>query len=551
MIEPVEPVEDRWGPWRARLVAGALGLVFAIIVGRAAQVALGSDEGDTHKHARAEPARRADIVDRHGDLLATTLPGYSLAANPSAIWDAKDVATRLAAVLPDLDVADLTKRLSDRDRQFTWVQRGLTPKQRKQVFDLGLEGLRFQEERIRIYPGGHLAGHLLGFANIDGQGIDGVERVFNDRLAKGGEPLKLTIDSGVQFALEAELDRASETFTMEGAAGIVVDASNGAVRAIASWPPIDPNHPTERSEKAKPNRAMNSVFELGSIYKPLTVAAALDAGQLTPTDTFDVSSPIKIGAATIHDEHVFDHAKAVTPTDIIAYSSNVGAVQIGQRLGPQRLKAFLDQVGLLGRPSYEGPQSAAPLTPAEWDPLTSATVSFGHGIAVTPLSFAMSYVPFANGGNYLQPLFLEPAEGAEIKRKQVVTPQTVREVIAMMRQTVLVGTGKLADAPGYEVAGKTGTAEKPGPDGYDPNANITSFAAVFPASRPQFVVLVVLDNAQPKVGDQRTAAYTSASIVGRLVARAAPLLDVHPVLARPADAAVAPELRAASESRSL
>jgi cell division protein FtsI (penicillin-binding protein 3) len=293
------------------------------------------------------------------------------------------------------------------------------------------------------------------------------------------------------------------------------------------------------------------VFELGSIYRPLTVAAAMDAGVLTPADTFDVSSPIKVGGATIHDEHVFDHARAVTPTDIIAYSSNVGAVQIGQRLGPVRLKTFLGSVGLLGRPSYEGPPSAAPLTPAEWDPLTSATVSFGHGIAVTPLSFAMSYVPFANGGDYLQPLFLEPAEGAEIKRKRVITPETVRSVVAMMRQTVLVGTGKLADAPGYEVAGKTGTAEKPGPDGYDPNANVTSFAAVFPASRPQFVVLIVLDNAQPKVGDQRTAAYTSASIAGRVIARAAPLLDVHPVLAKPAETLAAPELRAASESRSL
>ncbi len=551
MIEPLEPVEDRWGPWRARLVAGALGLVFTVIVGRSAQVALAGDAGGAHQGVRAEATRRADIVDRRGDLLATTLPGFSLSANPGAIWDARDVATRLAGALPGLNVEDLTKRLSDRDKQFVWVQRGLTPNQRKQVFALGLEGLRFQEERIRVYPGGHLAGHLLGFANLDGRGVDGIEHVFDTQLAKGGDPLKLTIDAGVQYALEAELDHAAEDFTMKGAAGVVIDASTGAVRAIASWPTIDPNHPAERSEEAKPNRAMNSVFELGSIYKPLTVAAALESGLLSPADVFDVSGPIKVGAAVIHDEHVFDHARAVTASDIIAYSSNVGAVQIGQRLGPARLKAFLEKLGLLGRLSYEGPASAAPLTPAEWDPLTSATVSFGHGIAVTPLSFVMSYVPFANGGDYLQPVFVEPSEGAAIKRKRVMSSETVRTVIDMMRQTVLVGTGKLADAAGYEVAGKTGTAEKPGPDGYDPNANITSFAAVFPASRPQFVVLVVLDEAQPRVGDQRTAAYTSASIAGRVIARAAPLLDVHPVLAKPAATSGAPELRAASESRSL
>ncbi len=421
------------------------------------------------------------------------------------------------------------------------------------MFKLGLEGLHFQEEQIRVYPAGHLAGHLLGFANVDGKGIDGVERVFNDQLAKGGEPLKLTIDSGVQFALESELERATEDFTFKGAAGIVVDASTGAVRAIASWPYIDPNHPGDRTDKAATDRATNSVFELGSIYKPLTVAAAIEAGDLTPQDAFDVTNPIKVGAALIHDEHPFDHSNAFTATDIIAYSSNVGAVQIGQRLGPMKLKAFLDSVGLLDRPSFDGPSSAAPLTPAAWDPLTAATVSFGHGIAVSPLSFAMSYVPFANGGEYLQPAFIEPVDPAKIKRRRVMSPETARTVLDMMRQTVLVGTGKNAAAPGYEVAGKTGTAEKPGPDGYDPDANVTSFAAVFPASRPQYVVLVVLDDAQPKTGDRRTAAYTSASIVGRFIARAAPLLDVHPVLQELAEAPVEPtdqpDLRGASELR--
>jgi cell division protein FtsI (penicillin-binding protein 3) len=541
---------DRWGPWRARLVAGALGLVFAAIVGRSAQVALnGPEAGEMAAAAVAAQAVRADIVDRKGELLATSLPAWSLAADPRAIWDAREVAEGVAGVLPGINVEDLTKRLSDRERHFVYIQRGLTPRQKQAVFALGLEGLRFENEVRRVYPRGQLAGHLLGFTNIDGKGVEGVENAFDARLAAGGTPLRLTIDAGAQFALEAELEQAVVDFTMKGGAGMIIDASNGAVRAVASWPAIDPNRPGDRAEEAKPNRAMGAVFELGSIYKPLTVAAALEAGELKLDDTFDVSTPIKVGAATVRDQHPLPHPTAVTATDILAHSSNIGAVQIAQRVGARRQRDFLASVGLLKKPSYEGPGSAAPLTPKEWDALTSATVSYGHGLAVAPLAFAMSFTPFANGGEYVPPLFIEPVDPAKVERKRVMAAPTARVVLEMMRQTVLVGSGKNADAAGYEVAGKTGTAEKPGPNGYDTTRNITSFAAVFPASRPQFVVLIVLDEAQPRTGDARTASYTAASIAGRVIARAAPMLDVEPVFEHPVDAP--PELRSVSESRSL
>jgi len=543
------PSGDRWGPWRARLVAGTLALVFAVIVGRSAQISFSGPGGNAAAGPAPEAARRADIVDRNGDLLATSLAAWSLSADPGAIWDAEEVARSLAGVLPELDVPELTAKLSARDRRFVWIVRGITPRQKQAVFALGLEGLRFEEDMRRVYPGGRLAGHLLGFTDIDGKGVEGVENAFDDRLSKGGAPFRLTLDAGAQFALEAELDHAFETFTMKGGAGVIVDASNGAIRAIASWPAIDPNRPGDRTDAAKPNRAMNSLFELGSIYKPLIVAAALEAGELGPDDIFDVSTPIRIGSATVRDSHPLDHPGAVTATDILAYSSNIGAVQIAQRVGPGRQKAFLSDLGLLTRPDFEGPGSAAPLTPAEWDKLTAATVSYGHGISVTPLAFAMSFVPFANGGYRLQPLLLEPGDDAGVKRKQVMTAATAEAVVSMLRQTVLTGTGANAEARGYEVAGKTGTAEKPGPDGYDPDRNITSFAAVFPASRPQFVFLVVLDEAVPRTGDARTAAYTAASIAGRVIARAAPMLDVEPVFDAPASGQAGP--RVASDSRTL
>ncbi|MEZ5938886.1 MAG: penicillin-binding protein 2 [Hyphomonadaceae bacterium] len=525
------PTGDRLGPARARIVAGALALAFILIVAKAASIALAGGDKVASAGEAVQSVRRADIVDRNGDLLATALTAWSLSADPRAIWDAREVAEALGGVLPEVDVEALTTRLSDRDRRFVWVQRGLTPRQKEAVLDLGLEGLRFEEERRRVYPAGRLAGHLLGFVNIDGKGLEGVEYAFEDRLKTGGEPLKLTIDAGVQFALEAELERAAGEFDMLGAAGVVVDARTGAVRAIASWPFIDPNKPTGATETERVNRAMKSVFELGSVYKPLTVAAALEDGKLSLDETFDVSKPLPVGNAFVRDLHPIENAEAATPADILAHSSNVGAAMIGARLGADGERAFLEAVGLTARPAFEGPSASAPLLPAKWTDLTVATVSYGHGIAVTPLAFAMSYVPFANGGDYLPPAILEPVETSRIERRRVMSRETASAMISLLRGVVTRGTGTNADAPGYEVAGKTGTAEKPGPDGYDANRNVTSFAAIFPASRPEFVVLIVLDEAQPKSGDPRTAAYTSAAIAGRFITRAAPLLDVKPVLA--------------------
>jgi cell division protein FtsI (penicillin-binding protein 3) len=412
-----------------------------------------------------------------------------------------------------------------------WVQRGLSAKDKQAVFDLGLEGLRFEEEPQRVYPRGKLAGHFLGYTNIDGKGLEGAELAFDERLKTGGAPLKLTLDASVQFVVEDELDKAFADFDMKGAAGIIVDARTGAVRAMASWPAMDPNRRGDQSKDARTNRALNSRFELGSIYKPLTVAAAMDAGVLNEADRFDVSAPVKIGAVTVKDPHVMPGAKAISVADILGYSSNIGAAQIAQRMGPEKQKLFLTSLHLTGGQSHDGPQFASPLTPENWDNTAMATIAYGHGISVSPLAFAMTYTAFANHGQYVPPVFLEPVDPAGVKREQVMTPATADTVLKMLRHVVTRGTGGNAEAPGYEVAGKTGTAEKPGPDGYDPDRNITSFAAVFPASRPEFVVLIVLDEAQPRTGDQRTAAYTAAAITGRVIRRAAPLLDVRPVLA--------------------
>lgn len=561
----VRQEKNGWGAARARAVAVVLGVMFVFIVGRTTQVAL-SGGGETRATAGVEQTvRRADIIDRNGDLLATSVPAWSLAADPRAVWDGAETAEALATVLPGIDVADLTRRLSDKSRRFEWVQRGLTPRQREAVFELGLEGLRFHEEMRRVYPGGRLAGHLLGFTDVDGKGVEGIEHAFDAKLVEGGEALRLTLDAGVQFALETELDRAAEDFDMIGAAGVVLDARTGAVRALASWPAIDPNAPASRAAEARTNRATSAVFELGSIYKPLTVAMALETGAIDGSETYDVSQPLKVGTATVRDLHLLPHASAVTARDILAYSSNIGTVKIAQRAGVEVQRDFLTRFGLLDRTDAGGFPVAAPLRPARWDEVTAATVSYGHGVAVTPLTFAVAFSAFANGGSWLPPRLVEGAAEPHV----VMSADTAARVTAMMRETVRVGSGRLADVSGYEVAGKTGTAEKPGPNGYDPERNITSFAAVFPASRPQFVVLVVLDEARPKIGDARTASTTATAVAGRLIARAAPMLDVEPVLGASAGPVraedpppagdvegeagneAAPELRTARESRAL
>lgn len=543
---PSAAMEDRWAPMRAYIVAGALALVFGVIGVRAGQVSL-AGVAEASGGDRAEAPRRADIVDRNGDLMATSLTAYSLFADPRAIWDAGDVAAGLATVFPDLDALDLEARLSNRERAFVWIRRGLTPRQRQAVFALGLEGLGFEEESRRVFPGGALAGHVLGHVNVDGRGAGGLELAYEDRLAAGGDPLELTLDLRVQHALEAELQFAADAYAPIGAAGVVVEAATGEIRAVASWPPVDPNRPGASGAEARLNRATGAVYELGSVFKPLTVAAGLDAGALTPSELFDVSTPLQIGAAMIRDDHPIDGA--ATLTDIIAHSSNIGTVKVAERLGERRLKSFYETLGLLSRPDVDLPGAARPLAPAEWDRLANATASFGHGLAVSPLSLAMSYTALANQGEAVAPRFVAPGPYEEVERRRVMAAPTAAFVMHMMRAVVTEGTGTRAEAYGYEIAGKTGTAEKPGPNGYDKDRNICSFAAVFPASRPEYVVLITLDEPKPLPGEGRTAGFNAAPVAGRLIARIAPLLDVEPVLAAPRSQPSG--VRAVSDKRAL
>jgi cell division protein FtsI (penicillin-binding protein 3) len=512
---------------RTRLVGLGLSALFVVLAGKAGYLALSPDRDSGGLSASAGKAVvRADIVDRNGEQLATSVSVYSLVANPKLIWDAREVATRLAGVLPDIDVDAMTTRLSDQSREFVWVQRGLTPRQRQTVFDLGLEGLRFEEEVSRAYPRGTLAGQVLGFVNVDGVGAGGVEYSQNDRLAAGGEALRLTIDNGVQAAVEAELAASAASEGFEGAAVILMEARTGEVRAMASWPPFNPNRAsdTPMDDSSRLNRATGAVYELGSVFKPLTVAAALEAGAIKPTDVFDVHSPIEMRGYTISDLHSIGMRASVTR--IIAESSNIGTVHINQKLGPRRQQAFLQVAGLLDRSPVELSGSAAPILPERMDDLTAATMAYGHGIAVTPMAFLSAFSAFANGGERVTPTLIvdETRKPQAVRLMSAITTDLVN---AMMREAVLTGTGKNAEVAGYRVAGKTGTAEKPVPGGYDDGRNISSFAAIFPYDSPQYAMIVTLDD--PKAGPGGSvASQNAAPTAGRIIERVAPLLGIAP-----------------------
>ena len=516
---------------RSLIVVFAFASLFALIAARGAFVALGDPAASNALAAeRSDAHDRADIHDRNGELLATTVTVYSLFADPRAIWDADDVVSALVTVFPALDTETIKARLENRERAFVWIKRGLTPRQRQAVFDLGVEGLGFRTERQRAYPRGGQAGHFLGHTDVDGRGQMGVELALEDRLRDSDEPVWTSLDSGVQFALETELGRAAEMFDLQGAAGLVLHARTGEIRALASWPQFDPNRPALASDDERLNRVFGGVYELGSVFKPLTIAAALDSGAITLDEYFDVRSELVINGYEITDTH--EAGSRMTAEQVLAESSNIGTVRIAGTLGETGLVEAYDRLGFLDKAPVALPGSAAPILPPSWSELSNATASYGHGIAVSPLAFARGFASLANGGVLPELKFVSGVhghkEGSDQAATAFVSPDTADQLVAMLRKAVTDGTGRRADVPGYRVAGKTGTAEKPIAGGYAEDRNVNSFAALFPSDRPEYVVLIVLDDPRLGGGPGGTAALNAAPVAGRVIERIAPMLGVTP-----------------------
>ncbi len=472
-------------------------------------------------------AERTDIVDRNGVILASSLPTSSLYADPADIIDAVDAADKLAGVLPGLNPTEVLAKLKSKSR-FVWLRRNLTPEQMYEINSLGLPGLSFQNSESRVYPQGRIASHVLGFTDIDGRGIAGLERHFDQLLRRGGGALKLSIDIRIQSIMYRELSAAMREFNAIGAAGVVLDVNTGETLAMVSLPDFDPNAPAKTPGGNVFNRVTNGVYEMGSTFKLFNTAMALDSGIVNLSDGYDTSKPIHAAQFTITDFH--GKKRWLSVPEILVYSSNIGSAKIAMDLGTEIQRSYLGRFGLLKAASIELPEIGSPLPPSRWRDINTMTIAYGHGIAVSPLQVATAVAGVVNGGIFRSATLLKQPPGYKPEGVRVLSNKTSLEMRSLMRMVVLDGTGRKADAVGYRVGGKTGTAEKISAGGYLKKSLISSFVGVFPIDAPRYVVLALLD--EPK-GDKKTFNYATggwvaAPVVRQVVERMGSLLGISP-----------------------
>jgi len=519
----------------------AMAVMFACVAGQLGLLAASARPEMTVSlnEPMARSFARPDILDRGGRLLATDIEMPSLYADPSLVQGIDGVSEGLGSVLTDLDEGELRRALSDRDRRFVWLRRGLSPKLAQHIHDLGLPGLDFRTELRRAYPLERLAGHVLGSVNIDNRGASGIERTIDETVGvepthgaptSAGLPVRLTIDLGVQHAVEDELEQAMTRYESKGAAALVMDVRTGEMLASASLPGQDPARPAEILDPMRLDKIQGGTYELGSIFKLLTVAMALDSGKAKPDTVIDVTKPLTAGKFTIKDLH--PAGRPLTVSEVFIHSSNVGSGMLALAEGPDAQKAFLDKLGLMREMRTEAGPVAAPQLPPKFGRVQQITVSYGHGMAVAPVQFAAAAAAIINGGTMVAPTYFRAKGDTPAPGARVIGGETSQTMRVLLRRNVAErgGTGQRADVPGFRVGGKTGTAEMPGRGGYQEKAVVASFLAAFPMDEPKYLVLVLIF--EPKGNKESAgevlAGRNAAPTAGRVIARIAPLLGVRP-----------------------
>lgn len=491
-------------------------------------------------------ASRPDIVDRNGVLLATDIDMVSLYADPRRIVDADEVVEKLAAILPDLDWRETHKKLRSQTG-FQWLKRQLSPRQQADILALGIPGIGFRPEKRRFYPGGPTASHIVGHVNIDNQGLAGMEQYLDqqglsDLRATGLtsntplEPVRLSIDLRVQSMVRDVVANAMDAYQAEAAGAIILDVETGEVLAMASVPDYDPNEPSrtlpngsvdKEYEKGWFNRISNATYEMGSTFKSFTLAMGLDEGKITLNSVVDASRPIRMGGFTIRDFK--GKNRALTIPEVFQYSSNIGTAAVADMVGIEGHQQFLTKLGLLSRMQTEMPGVATPSQPRTWKKINSVTISFGHGVATTPLQTAVAAAALMNGGSFIPPTFLpRTPEQAKLLSSRVIKEKTSADMRYLYALNGMQGSGRSAQVEGFSIGGKTGTADKVINGRYAKDINFNAFVAAFPMDKPRYIVLSIVD--APRTGERggRTAASTSAPMIRSIISRAAPLLGVLP-----------------------
>lgn len=524
---------------RVLLIAGIFASVALVAVLRLGYFGLSDRATQITSLEEALLPPRGEITDRNGVPLARAFPAYALWYNPEALGDPdnplvrspQEIAADLATIFPDLDQAEVARKLASGTP--TYLRRRVLPEDANRVQDLGELALELPRETERHYPQGSLAAHVLGYVDSEGRGHVGMEQVLQERLtdhALRAQPVALSIDMRVQGALEDELRRGMLATSAAGAGGIVLDVDTGEILALASLPDFDPNRIDAAGAKNMFSRVSSEVYELGSTFKPLTVAAAIDAGTVRDFGRrYQANRPLEIGGFKIRDSHAL--GASLNVAESLMHSSNIVTGQIADELGAERLRRTMIDLGMDQRPYIEVPARGAPIWPGDkWPRLRNITVSYGHGISVTPLHLASAYAAMVNGGVW-RPSTLYKLEASQVpKGRRVFKASTSYRMRQLLRLITTNGTGRSANAPGYRVGGKTGSAEKAVRGGYSKNLLVSTFAAAFPMDRPRYVVVTMLDEPKGTAASsfQRTAAWNAAPIVGKLVPRIGPMLGVMP-----------------------
>jgi cell division protein FtsI (penicillin-binding protein 3) len=522
------------GRMRLIVTASLFGLAFIGIAGRLVDLMVlensaviaaprSAGKGSTVIHHRAE------IVDRNGILIATNLPTVNLYADSVKVQDATHAAARLADVLPDLDRDDTLRRLTSGQR-FIYLRRHLTPAEQMSVNRLGIPGVYFENAERRAYPHGSLFAHVVGATDTDNRGNAGVEKAFDDRLTTQDAPLKLALDVRVQHVAREALAESLVKFKAAAGSAVVMDANTGALLAMVSLPDFDPKSLGTADEESRFNRVTLGLYEMGSTFKLFTAAMALDKGTANLNSRYDATQGIKIGRFTIGDYH--PQNRWLTLPEVLIHSSNIGAAKMALDAGTEEQKSFMRKLGLLSPVDLELPEVGKPQFPRTWRDINTITISYGHGISVTPINVVAAIGALVNGGVLHTPSVIHHAPGEQPEGRQVISQKTSDAIRSLMRLIVIEGSGKQADVKGYLVGGKTGSAEKVSRrGGYSESSLRTSFVSAFPIDAPRFVVLVVLD--EPKAIKETfgfaTAGWNAAPTAGNIINRIAPMLGVFPI----------------------
>lgn len=500
-------------------------LVFTVLGGRLVHLTMMSDDASAKRGGatRHDTTARPVITDRNGVVLATQIYLTTLGADAAKIDNGDELAQQLKTILPDMSAARAARLLAGKAR-YVELAKGLTPAQRQAVLQFGNPSLKLTRGAQRVYPTGNVAAHVTGFSSSDLQGLAGLERAL-DSHDEGQGHVQTSLDIRVQHVVRDELVRTMQKFSAIGAGAVIMDIHNGEVLAMVSLPDFDANRPTAQPQATHFNKVSMGMYELGSVFKVFTAAMALESGLIKPNETFQTSTPLRFGRYEIDDDH--GEERPLTIDEIVTYSSNIGSAQLALRVPEDAHFSFLQKLGLTERLAFDLPETGTPIVPKRWTDIERATASYGHGISVSLLHSVAAGAAMVNGGVLYQPTLQKVSLPVG---ERVIAAETSQRLKQMMRNVVLVGTGRNADVPGYGVMGKTGTANKPVGGSYSETALITSFLGAFPAYAPRYIIHVMIDEPQPldSTYGYATAGWNAAPTTAAIIRRAAPLLGVFP-----------------------